>query len=424
MRKNKNIKTALALALGSLATLSYTQSASAVECASCVQVTLEESKAIQGMIATMNAEVSATVATGTSQMLSAMGSATTSNTAMQASLTQQVTDAAADQSMLDRVNRLKDAAPQIACNSISTAVAPKGGGGGAGGTRQAAPGRATATYVDSFESGNGKKSAPPDAATQRYNVGKGSCETFADPNSDRGRLCAAMGVRPGGGAGYADADILAMTLIDGPQPNAAKPVRNRTTSADTSSAEYLAQSGIVHSLTTSSPVPTPDSAMLARPEAKIFQGLRTSYVAAQSLAAYPIDSYAQSRIADPATAPAVAAIAKDYPAFIAKYPEAANAGQNGVSALTLQDLEVEKRIGNGEWIAELNAGRLMSADARQQELVLMNAQLLRLVNQLVNENKQTNMLLGKLLSTQLDAVYRPELERIISRVADTTAVTR
>lgn len=393
-----------------------------VACPGCEAVTNFQGEGIRAQLGVLEASMTGAITTSTSAITSSLGSLTGTLASFTAESAKQAGDSGTQDQINARIQALRSAATPINCSDLSSTVGPRGGSGG--GSKSPSPSQSSDELGRSFRAGNGDEIPQPDSDLIRKDAGVGACRDYADPNSARGKICAIAGIQPSGSTGYPDADVQALTLMDGPQ-RAPKDgiVRNRTVSSDRSDPAYKAAAGAELLLTKADPLQTPDKASLQTIEGRAYLGLRAQYEAAKSLGNYPIEEWGRMSKADPSNAEAVKSIRSEYPNFISKYPEAVKgAGGTGVSALTMMELEVEKRIGNEEWMKKVNAkdgvdgAGFTTTEERQKEMMMMQAYSMRLQYMQVVSSLQTNMLLGKLLSMNVEQTLRPEIEEISARL--------
>ena len=404
-----------------------------VACPGCEAVTNFQGEGIRAQLGVLEASMTGAITTSTQAIVTGIGNLTTVVGAINAASVQQSGDSATQDQINARIQALRSAATPINCSDLSSTVGPRGGSGG--GSKSPSPSKSSEELGRAFRAGNGDEIPQPDPDLIRKDAGVGACKDYADPNSARGKICAIAGVQPTGSTGYPDADIQALTLMDGPQKSPKDGiVRNRTVSSDRSDPGYKAAAGAELLLTKSDPLQTPDKASLQTIEGRAYLGLRAQYEAARSLGNYPIEEWGRMSKADPSNTEAIKSIRSEYPNFISKYPEALKgAGGTGVSALTMMELEVEKRIGNEEWMKKVNAkdgiggAGFTTPEERQKEMMMMQAYSMRMQYMQVVASLQTNMLLGKLLSMNAEQTLRPEIEEMSARLkqaAELSAATR
>jgi len=307
------------------------------------------------------------------------------------------------------------AALQATC-SASASAGSRGGSSGSAGGQPYKPGNIDERLkrANDVAGTSDNPLVPPIAVQlQQSDVGVGACITFADPSSPRGLMCAASGATPQRLNKYLNADILATTLIDGPQIKGGPFTINR--SIPSQGPEYDARQNLITNLTAASPPSSPTSQAMKEPETLAYLGLKTEYDAAMSLAAHPITEYFRMTSVDNGTLEALNKINSLDSAFVQRFFAGMDPAfySNGVSPLTMMELEVERRTGNADWFTRLAA---MDDTARQVEQVTMQAYQMRMQRVQIQQNYETNMLLGKLLNMQVQAIYKPQLEKSVSTV--------
>ena len=429
--KKHNIKYALLLGCMS-GFIIASKPALAVECGSCVTATQidgsETRTALSTGLSTLQTSISAQLLSlqkMMSNLISTQTGAVTDQIAksgtQQSEQAQQVAQATLKSSIAQSIGSPSSIAQQ--CNSTVSALTPRGGGTSSAGTVTFKPANIDKRLIDAnnVAGKTGTPQIPPvEPQYQQSDLGVGSCKTFADPNSARGMMCKEAGAPGTGMNQYLDADIIAGTLIDGPQLKGQAPKVNRSTPL--SGPERDARESLITNLTAASPPPSPPSQAMKSPEATAYLGLKVEYDAAMSLAAYPINDYNRMTTIDPATLDAVNKIKSAEPGFVTRYFNGVDPKfyATGVSPLTLIDLEVERRTGNMDWFKKL-AG--MDTTERQLEQVVMQAYQLRLQNLQLQASYKTNILLGKMLNMHVEATYKPKMERAIDSL-NSAAVNR
>lgn len=410
MNTTKHRPIALALML-----LAAPGAASAATCSitfSCEQTTMAESAKVQSRISVMQEAVSEAVYTIGENIVAAIADSTAGVTGAMAKNTASANNNAAE---IDRANNRRAEVRTRSKTGPGCADAAASQGPRAGGSLGARP---VATYQPGQVSDRWKRALAAAGATDRPTIppeareahaadlGQGGCERFGDPGSVRGVLCQAAGV-PGQGLNpYLDADIKAATLFDGPLRPDAK-VKNL--SVPVSGPERDARAAYLTTLTNASPPVTPREATLRTPEGRVYLAARAEYESSQSLANYPAQEFDRLTTVDPATLPALEAIQRADPKFIARYFKGLEPSQyqGGVSPLLLRNLEAERRIGNEDWLKRMAAA---TAEDKAAEVLMVLAYQTRLENDRYVAQLQTNVLLGKILQNSSESRYRDELE--------------
>lgn len=227
------------------------------------------------------------------------------------------------------------------------------------------------------------------------------CATFATAGTQRGRDCRAAGIDPVAQAKLApDADIKAVTLLDGPQP-AGEPIRRRLTvdPSDTSSG-WLAVRAYRRNL--ASPVEWRQlSEREARTEAgRRFLTVRDSYEARMSLADAPVQSLVNNRAAHLDTiAPVKELLASQVAADYTRGYLTRNAPdwqKTGVSRDELIQLDIERRGNNLAWHANL-AG--LPGSPVEKEIALMMSADQQLRWRQTQTLERIELLLGQLVAS-------------------------
>lgn len=396
----------------------------AVECPSCVSTTISTSNATQSlMTAGFNAlgtaltALQASIINAISAQTGALGNQATQAAQSVAHGNLQTAQATQKNTIAQKIGG--PAALQSTCAASSSAASRSGSGSGgsSSGAGQAyTPGNIHERLRRAIDVAGISDSPmiPPIAVQlQQSDLGVGACKTFADPRSPRGLMCAAAGATPVSLNKYPNADILAGTLIDGPQLRTRAFTINRSMPAQ--GPEYDARQNLITNLTAASPPAAPTSQAMKEPEILAYLGLKTEYDAAMSLAAHPITDYFRVTTIDTNTLEALNKINSMDGPFVQRFFTGIDSTfySSGVSPLTLMELEVERRTGNADWFTRLAA---MDDTARQVEQVTMQAYQMRLQRLQIQQSYETNMLLGKLLNMQVQAVYKPLLEKTLGSV--------
>lgn len=309
--------------------------------------------------------------------------------------------------------------PKVTCGNTASSQGPRSGG--SGGSRRASgpdgtyrPGNVSPEWKKAMAQAQqlpGASELPPEYSEEHMAVAAiGGCNTYADANSVRGKICA---VATGVGQGispYPDADVKSQSLLDGPQ-NANSKGKNISIPAGPS-PERDARAAYLKMLNNAAPLSTPRPSELKAMGGRQYVGVRAQYDAAKSLAAYPSLEYDRLTTIDPETAPAMKQILETDAAFVRKYLSTmpSNAIENGaVSPLAMMDIEVERRTGNPDWI---KSTAQMDPNAKAAEHLYLSAYSLRIQRDQLLAQHQTNILLGKILDTLVEGEMRMPLEQM------------
>lgn len=393
----------------------------------CAQTAMNEGQTTRNRIQQMQEVLAQAIDTARRDIVTAIGQ-----------LTQAVTGSASKnaQTIGDQQAALQVAAQQAAVKAdhapLTCSAAAASQGPASGGTRTATratgrayqPGQVDTRWAQALavaEASNQVTMPPKEPDQQAADTGVGLCRTFADPNDPRGAYCAVAGAPAQRLSAYANADIKAGTLMDGPALPGAT-IKNLSVPATGAARDarnaYLAVLGNV------SPPSSPEEAALKTPQGKAYMGLYTEYRAAKSLANYPAEEYDRLTTVDPGTVAQLNTIAKDNSAFLQRYYQGMDPAtyQKGVSPLTMMDIEVERRIGNPDWLVAMAAA---DANTKAAEQLMINAYSLRLQRDQLMATLQNNVLLGKLLNNSVEQTYRPQIDKLntdlrLSKAASTS----
>ncbi len=319
------------------------------------------------------------------------------------------------------------AAKRIAPMSCPAGAASAGAaGGGAGRTGAARPGQ----YVPANISQNyrvaldqaGQTSSPAlppkDAGSQAAFLGVGGCETFGDPNSPRGQMCALAGYPASGTmTPFPDADIRSSSLLDGPQKSDST---TQMLSVPLSGPARDARAGFLASISTPIRPETPSGTALQTPAGRAYLGRLTTYDALKDLALHPSREFDRLTTADASNAGAIATLEKDPVAgpFTQKYMSDHNLSDAGVSPVEMMEIETERRIGNPAWVLDMSK---KTSEEKIADLLALEAYQARVRFQQLQATRETNVLLGALLSQQVETSLRPKLDDAATALQTTAA---
>ncbi len=232
-------------------------------------------------------------------------------------------------------------------DAIRTAGGGGGGGRGGGGSRDAAPG-AVKAMEEAILVAEGHKPVPSLEVSSSVAV-MGACETFVK-NGMRAKRCADAGFSAKGTIGYENADILAQTLIDGPQDGVS--YRRRLT-INPRSKEETAVRALARNLNTPLELRELTSAQSKSDAARQYYAFKDSYEARISMASSPVDSFKSNRMASKLLIPVVEQLLKAdaSKAYVTKYLSAnvPDWKKDGISVDEFMNLEVERSYMNEDW---------------------------------------------------------------------------
>jgi len=390
----------------------------------CEMTTRTEAAKTNSKITSMQNSVTTAVNSAKTAIVNAIGSSTSGITGSLSQNAAKISNEAAD---LDRENNIRrekqtraSFLPDDDCGNTAAAQGPASGGMLS--TRRASGSRSgykpDPSNVDDRliramrASGQTKEKDVPPVSPEIHasNLGAGACKTFADPDSVRGKLCAAAGMTKEKPTSYIDADVQAASLFDGPQKEG-QTVKNLSLPPE--GAERDARAAYLTMVNNPSPPGSPRTVTLKTPEGIAYMGQRSAYEAALSLAVYPLEEWDRLTTANQNESKiALDAIKKSDQKFLNDYfSKSAEGAQKqadelGVSPLMLMDIEVERRIGNPDWLKRMAKA---TAEEKAAEQLMIDAYSLRLQRDLYIAQLQTNVLLGKLLQNSIVEQYGEKL---------------
>lgn len=392
----------------------------------CSQTAMNEGQTTRNRIQQMESVLAQAIDTARRDIVTAIGQLTQAVTGSASKNAQTIGD---QQAAMQQQQQVADVIRGIAppqCGNAGASQGPASGGsrsaGRAGGVNYQ-PGRVDARGVKAMkaaEQAADPTPPPKEADEQKADLAVGFCKTFADPQSIRGMFCAFIDAAAQAMNRYKDADIKATTLMDGPIAQGGA-VKNLSIPPEGDARD--ARNAYLTMLNNASPPSSPDEEALKSPRGKAYMGLYTEYRAAKSMAAYPSEEYDRMTTVDPSTTKQLALIQQSDAAFLNRYFSGmeATSYQNGVSPMMMMDIEVERRIGNEDWLIRAVQ---MDDKAKQAEQMYMQAYSMRMQRDLLVAQWQTNVLLGKMLNNSVEQTYRPQLDKLNAdlRFAKTNAL--
>lgn len=316
----------------------------------------------------------------------------------------------------------------VGCDIAAAANGPRGGGVVSGGKRASGAGSGYAPHnsLDKYTklalktAGQTKDNVdlPENMLEQNQNLAVGGCTSFAEPGSERALLCSNAGLVENGAVAsqLPNADIQATSLFDFlrkimtlPRKGQARDGRN------------------VYLMNVTKPIPLPrfKEETLRSPMGMQYMSIYNQYEAIKSLGEFPLREYDRLTSTLPSDDTAGrAALTATYTElmkspstnqFVTDYIKKVNDAQidndkltfSDLSPLDLMNLEVERRIGNPDWVKEMVG---LSHEERVREMMMMQAYQMRIDFAQLKATLTTNVLLGQIINSQADAVYRPRLE--------------
>lgn len=287
-------------------------------------------------------------------------------------------------------------------------VAVGGAGRGSGGAQRTASGGNSA-LAKSLDIAEGRVPAPAPEVSAAL-AAAGACGSFA-AGGQRAEACSAAQLQTGNANGHPDADVIAATLLDGPQTNPATPRKRFTVDMTKDSAEEKAVAAFLRNLNTPLELRALSKGELATDAGRRYLSVKDSYEGRMSLADAANKRQATAMAANPSTIAMLRDLmsANGDPAFVGAYlaRQAPNWQTKGVSADEVMNLEVERRYMNLEWNKRV-VSMFPEEVAREQLRVaaLQNVLLWRL-NQ---EMRLNGVLLGNLYASQVRQESLPEMK--------------
>lgn len=422
MKKTSRSLTRIALALIVVSGgLFFCSDASAEYCGACVNATNNQAEQTRN---TITSKISESTDTIVSTIQNAIGGATNMITKNASAIANQD---GADREAIAKA-QTQDAAASSAAASVGNTPCgvTSGASGGSGGGSPGPGGNPNTKYDPSnmaprlkdAMNRSGATSSPtlpsPIAAVQKSDLGVGSCQMFAGTNTVRAKMCSQAGIAPVDANPYVNADIEATTLFDGPQkPGDDTPMMSVPVSGQARDARHAYMSML------SDPIPpaTPNIAASQSPAYKAYLGQWAHYEAVMSLAQAPIDDWDRWTTVDPQTVNALNVMSQDPAAatflntYFKNHPNSSMAA--GVSQQELMNIEVERRVGNPDWVKEMAGAE---EPTRQSEALMMQAYQMRIEFEQLVATRRTNVLLGEILAATAHGSLRQALDADVQKV--------
>lgn len=367
--------------------------------------------------------------TARSDIIDALGRQTSSLSGQQSRAVETQNRHAEDVAKAQEKIRIERASPELQCGVTAGSQGPRSGVGDAtsyASSRGAKSRRST--VPDQLKTAWNRADpaaavpVPADPQITRADVGAGSCAGFAgDPSSARGMVCRQVNGLQIQSNPFFDADIKAETLFDGPQ-KPGSPKTQLTVTAQDKTSERDARNAVLFQL--SGPLPPPGIAkQAASTDAGVaYIGELTAYQAQVSLASKPAHDFDALTTANTQTIPSLQVLLQDptTASFVSKRLDESFPGwkKEGVSAVELMDIEVERRIGNEDWLKWM-AGATDIEKAAEVPLIL--AQQQRMIFQLLQEVRKSNVIAGQQLLVQQQMYSMPRLEALAQAANGTPA---
>lgn len=396
----------------------------------CARTAQQEGKETRTRISDMETSLTRAIWDATTKIIGALREQTAALTSSGA----QVSQAAGEN--LQKVQQAADAARAIQtqsstmdCSRVGSSQSGRGGGMASGGSGSAnwKPERSNLSEWTqrAIKEGVSQNEPTTDSSKTLAAAGVGGCVDFADPNSALGKICQRIGAPNQGKNPFKDADVKAQTVLKSPDslrnPNAISSVPAEGEDAD-------ARHAYLNMLFEADPAEMIPEAQQGVPGSQEFVGLYRHYRAGKELAAHPTKEFIRLTTIDPKTKDSVEAIKSSHPEFFSRFFSGVSSKyySEGVSPLTLMELEVESRIGNENWIKNLavDGGGKNAMTEREvlNEQTLMQALSLRVQFQQLQAQYQTNVILGKLLDTQIESVVRGKVDTAAEEIASRSGI--
>lgn len=284
-----------------------------------------------------------------------------------------------------------------------------GGGSryGRGGTRGGAPADsgATTSMRRALDQAAGKEPAPA-PEIQAVVAAKGACETFAN-GGVRAAACQAAGFEPTNSGGNANADIMAETLLDGPQGTGLSPRKRYT--VDATGNDALALGAFMRNIASPLNLRDLEKGELRSDEGRRYLALKDNYEARISLAERPMRRHIGMITANASTIPILNELMQSgQAAFVDKYLSTAapNWKSKGISSDELMNLEVTRRYMNLDWQARMAAASPEEVAREQLQLTALQNVLLWNLQQ---EQREAGVATANLAAAQVRAEMIPQL---------------
>jgi hypothetical protein len=252
--------------------------------------------------------------------------------------------------------------------------------------------------------------ARPSPEVEAREQAKGGCQSYSTANDIRGQSCKMAGFSNGVSA-YPNADVVADTLIDGPQ-NPTNPMVQLTIKGG-NTPQYAAIEAYLHNLNEPIEVRDLTKTELATNDGVRYMALHDIYNARMSLAGKPARDWVANMTADPNLINVVNQMTSNDPSnstatFVNNYLQQhyPTWSSDGISMSELENIEVERRFLNGQWY---NAIAQASPDAVAREQVMISAATNYLLYQLLRETEEANLMLGEIYGSNVRQEYQPQL---------------
>lgn len=408
-------QTAIAAAF---AALSVASAPALADCEGCVSAINNANHDISRTVTQQGTGIIDTIINSTRSVLQAMGNATdaisknaSANNKQRGDDAQRIAKAQAKQ---QAATQAQESVADMSCSAVSstlgTSTTTPGGSGDDFNTASSALPDRLKRAINATGASTTPSLPPGHEDDQLSDLGVGSCEAFA--SGPRAALCEAAGVKVTNPA-YPDADVRAATLFDGPQAAGQATPLQQLTVPQTGAARDARKSYVV-SIGDVTPPPNPTQDAARTPAFKAYLGALSQYKAVESLAQQPAASWDAWTTRDPSTVDAISAIADDPstgPGFLRRYAKehGITSYKDGVSPAELMNIEIERRVGNKDWV--LNMAKA-SAEAKQAESLLMQAYSMRIEFERLKQEKRNAVLFGQVLHALNQQTSRERVDEL------------
>lgn len=287
--------------------------------------------------------------------------------------------------------------------AVMAAGMGRGGTAMGGGGAVARPGASAAMQAALNGASGATPALAPELAAQQ--AVRGACETFAAPGSPRAQQCAVAGMPVGNSSGFANADVRADTLMDGPQG----PTPRKRLSVDMAGPEGTAIAAYLRNINTPMLLRDLRDGEANTDEGRRYQELRNNYEARMSMGERPARNQAARMAASPANIPYVKTLLNsDDAAWVQRYlaANAPNWQTQGISADEVLNMEVYRRFTNAEWEKRMLEA---SPEERAREQLVIAAFQTHVLWNILRESREQGVAKGVATMAAVRQEMVPEL---------------
>lgn len=310
-----------------------------------------------------------------------------------------ITDPCAVGAITNGVSDVFNGVAGISSSYGRVGAGPRHGGSGSGNSGKAQLGNI-------LDIANGKTAAPsPEVASAM--AATAGCSNFAS-GGQRASDCVAAGIGVSSNTLYPNADVNAQTLFDGVQ-KAGDPKKKYTMNMTHGSDEEIAVSSFLRNINTPESLRALGPGELSTPAGRRYMALRDTYDARMSFAERPSARHIASMTQTKATIDSLKDMTAEGDQYVINYlnKNVPNWQTKGVSADELMNIDVERRYLNIKWQAELE--KMASVEQIGREQLRISAQHSLLLWKSIQEQRETNLLLGALLGSNVRNELMPTL---------------